>query len=76
MYSVHLIIALRLQTWPTSAKDDENRTTTDLRMVRWVMGVSLLEHQRNEVISEEATVKPIAMVEGGEVIVRTCEKKR
>ena len=33
-----------------------------MRMVRWVMGVNLLEHRRNEEISEEARVEPIAMI--------------
>ena len=31
-------------------------------MVRWAMGVSLLEHRRNEEILEEARVEPIATV--------------
>ena len=31
-------------------------------MVRWAMGVSLLEHRRNEEILEEAKVEPIATV--------------
>ena len=31
-------------------------------MVRWAMGVSLLEHRRNEEILGEAKVKPIVMV--------------
>ena len=31
-------------------------------MVRWAMGVSLLEHRRNEEILEEAKLVPIAMV--------------
>ena len=31
-------------------------------MVRWAMGVRLLEHRRNEEILEEAKVEPIAMV--------------
>ena len=30
--------------------------------MRWAMGVSLLEHRRNEEILEEARVEPIAMV--------------
>ena len=33
-----------------------------MRMVRWAMGVSLLEHRRNDEILEEARVEPIAMV--------------
>ena len=36
--------------------------TTELRMVRWAMGVSLLENQRIDKILEEAKVEPIAMV--------------
>ena len=36
--------------------------TTDMRMVRWAMGVSLLEHRRNERILEVAKEEPIAMV--------------
>ena len=35
---------------------------TELIMVRWAMGVSLLEHRRNEEILEEAKVEPIATV--------------
>ena len=35
------------------------QATTEMRMVRWAMGVSLLEHQRNEEILEEAKVEPI-----------------
>ena len=30
-------------------------------MVRWAMGVNLLEHRRNEEILEEEKVEPIAM---------------
>ena len=33
-----------------------------MRMVRWAMGVSLLEHRINKKILEEARVAPIAMV--------------
>ena len=36
--------------------------TTEMRMVRWAMGVSLLEHRRNEEILEEAKVEAIATV--------------
>ena len=36
--------------------------TTEMRMVRWAMGVSLLEHRRNEEILEEAKVEQIATV--------------
>ena len=47
------------ETWPMSVKDEKCMATTEMRTVRWAMGVSLLEHRRNE---EEANVEPIAMV--------------
>ena len=50
------------ETWPMSVKDEKRMATTEMRMVRWAMGVSLLEHRRNEDILEEAKVEPIAMV--------------
>ena len=34
-------------TWPMSVKDERRVATTEMRMVRWTMGVSLLEHRRN-----------------------------
>ena len=37
-------------------------STTEMRMVRWAMGVSMLEHRRNEEILEEAKVESITMV--------------
>ena len=48
--------------WPMSVKDEKRMATTEMRMVRWAMGVSLLEHRRNEEILEEAKVEPIATV--------------
>ena len=36
--------------------------TTEMRMVRWAMGASLLEHRRNEEILEEAKMETIATV--------------
>ena len=35
------------ETWPMSVKAEERMATTDMVMVRWAMGVSLLEHHRN-----------------------------
>ena len=35
------------ETWPMSVKDEKRMATTEMRMVRWAMGVSLLEHRRN-----------------------------
>ena len=51
-----------MKTWPKPVKDEKRMATTEMRMVRWAMLVSLLEHQRNEEILEEARVEPIAMV--------------
>ena len=45
-----------------SVKDEKCMATTDMRMVRWAMGVSLLEHRRNEEILDVARVAPIVMV--------------
>ena len=53
-----------------------------MRMVRWAMGVSLLEHRRNEEILEEAKVEAIATVmrrrrlewSKGEVKLKTSEQ--
>ena len=50
------------ETWPMSVKDERRMATTEMRMVRWAMGVSLLEHRRNEEILEEAKVEQIATV--------------
>ena len=32
---------------------------TEMRMLRWIQGVSLRDHKRNEEIREAATVQPI-----------------
>ena len=50
------------EIWPMSVKDEKRIATTEMRMVRWAMGVSLLEHRRNEEILEEAKVEAIATV--------------
>ena len=50
------------ETWPMPVKDEKRMATTEMRMVRWAMGVSLLEHRRNEELLEEANVEPIATV--------------
>ena len=41
-------------------KDEMLMNKTELRMLRWIQGVSLREHKRNEEIREAATVLPIA----------------
>ena len=50
------------ETWSMSVKYEKRTATTEIRMVRWEMGVSLLEHRRNEEILEEANVEAIATV--------------
>ena len=38
-------------------KDERRMATAEIRMVRWAMGLSLLEHRRNEEILEEAKIE-------------------
>ena len=45
-----------------SVKDERRTATTEVTMVRWAMGVGLLEHRRNEEILEEVKVEQIATV--------------
>ena len=49
------------------ARGEKQMSTTEMKiemsMVRWAMGVSLMEHQRNKIL-EEAKVEPIEMVMG------------
>ena len=45
-----------------SVKDEKRMATTEMRMIRWAMGVSLLENRRKPEILEEAKLEPIAMV--------------
>ena len=52
------------ETWPMSVKDERRTATTEMTMVRWAMGVGLLEHRRNEEILEEVKVEQIATVMG------------
>ena len=36
------------ETWPMSVKDEKLMATIEMIMVRWAMGVSLLERRRNK----------------------------
>ena len=45
-----------------SVKYEKRMETTEMGMVRWAMGVGLLEHRINEAIWEEAKVEGIATV--------------
>ena len=40
-------------------KDEMMMNMTEMRMLRWIQGVSLRDHKRNEEIREAATVQPI-----------------
>ena len=48
------------ECWTMTKKDEMLMNKTEMRMLRWIQGVSLREHKRNEEIREAATVQPIA----------------
>ena len=48
------------ECWTMKKNDEMLMNKTDMRMLRWIQGVSLREHKRNEEIREAATVQPIA----------------
>ena len=43
-------------------KDEMLMNHTEMIMLRWIQGVSLREHKRNEEIRAAATVQPIAFL--------------
>ena len=48
------------ECWTMKKKDEILMNRTEMRMLRWIQGVSLREHTGNEEIWEAATVQPIA----------------
>ena len=48
------------ECWTMKKKDEMMMNKTEMRMLRWIQGVSLREHKINEEIREAATVQPIA----------------
>ena len=56
---VFLYITLLRYCWTMKKKDEMLMNKTEMRMLRWIQGVSLREHKRNEDIREAATVQPI-----------------
>ena len=50
----------RAECWTMKKKDEMLMNKTEMRMLRWIQGVSLREHKRNEEIRAAATVQPIA----------------
>ena len=45
--------------WTMKKKDEMLMNKTEMRMLLWIQGVSLREHNINEEIMEAATVQPI-----------------
>ena len=56
----HKIYKTVIKTYYDIKKDEMLMNKTEMRMLRWIQGVSLREHNRNEEIREAATVQPIA----------------
>ena len=48
-----------VECWTMKKKDEMLMNKTEMRMLRWIQGVRLREHKRNEDIREAATVQPI-----------------
>ena len=48
------------ECWTMKKKDEMLMNKTEMRMLRWIQGVSPIEHKRKEEIREAATVQPIA----------------
>ena len=48
------------ECWTMKKKDEMLTNKTEMRMLRWIQGVSMREHKRNEEIRMAATVQPIA----------------
>ena len=48
------------ECWTIKKKDDMLMNKTEMRMLQYIQGVSLREHNKNEEIREAATVQPIA----------------
>ena len=47
------------ECWTMKKKDEMLMNKTEMRMLRWIQGVSLREHNINEEIRVAATVQPI-----------------
>ena len=48
------------ECWTMKKKGEMLMNKTEMRMLRWIQGVSLRQHNRYEEIREAATVQPIA----------------
>ena len=48
------------ECWTTKKKDEMLMNKTEMRMLRWIQGVSLKDHKINEETREAATVQLIA----------------
>ncbi len=47
------------ECWTMKNKNEMLMNKTEMRMLRWIQGVSLRDHSRNEEILEAAVVQPI-----------------
>ena len=47
------------ECWTMKKTDEMLMNKTEIRLLRWIQGVSLREHKRNKEIGEAATVQPI-----------------
>ena len=47
------------ECWTMKKKNEMQMNKTEMRMLRWIQGISLSYHNRNEEIMEAATVQPI-----------------
>ena len=47
------------ETWPVTGAQIDRVSSTEMRMLRYCMGISLEEHRRNEEITSEARIMPI-----------------
>ena len=47
------------ETWPLKKNEERLLCRTEMRMLRWVQGVSLKEHEKNEGVRQQAGAKSI-----------------
>ena len=66
------------ECWTMKKKDEMLMNKTEVRMLRWIQGVSLREHKRNEETREAATVQDDSNTPDAEAttLVWTCQTER
>ena len=58
--SIRPIMKYRATCWTMKTKDEMLKNKTEMKMLRWIQGVSLHERAQKKEIREAATVQPIA----------------